>query len=439
MLARKIDQRLLAWKQQGNHNPLVIKGLRQCGKTSSALAFARQNYRHVCYLNFVEDSHVSQSFASSLRVDDIVMYLSALPGAKPLVPHETCIILDEIQECPQARTALKFFKLDGRYDVIATGSLLGVSGYAEPTSISVGYETIIEMTPMDFEEFLWANGISSEVIDAVAGHAERHEPVPPLLHQRFRELLLQYVMVGGMPAVVDYYVKHRQISEVTKMQRDIVNSYRDDMLKHAPAAEKGRIRECFNSIPRQLAKENKKFQYSIIKKGASAKQYEGSLQWIEDAGIVRRCHNLSITELPLDGNAINDIFKVYMSDMGLFVSMLDEGTAYDILQGNLQGYKGAIFENLAADMLSKMGRKLYYFHKDSGLEIDFVTRHSGQCCLLEVKSTSGNVKSSKTVLANPGKYHVEKCLKFGDYNVGPDGPIATYPLYLLPFCLKAEP
>ena len=202
------------------------------------------------------------------------------------------------------------------------------------------------------------------------------------------------------------------------------------MVKYADKKDKSRIKECFQSIPKQLAKENKKFQYSVVRKGSTASKYAGSLQWIEDAGIISRCYNLSITELPLDGNADKDTFKVYMRDMGLFVSMLEDGTQYDILQGNLFGYKGAIFENLIADIFSKMGRRLYYYHKDSGMEVDFVIRYKGECVPVEVKAMSGNVKSTKTILHHPEKYHVYHAIKLGDYNVGRNGQILTLPLYM---------
>ena len=216
---------------------------------------------------------------------------------------------------------------------------------------------------------------------------------------------------------------------VLEIQRNI-DQYEDDMIKYADDSDKPRIRECFESIPKQLAKENKKFQYSVVRKGGKASQFAGSLQWIEDAGIICRCHNLSITELPLDGNAIDEVFKVYMVDTGLFVSMLEDGTQLDIIRGNLFGYKGAIFENLIADIFTKLGRKLYYYRKDSGLEVDFVMRYAGECTLVEVKATSGNVKSTKTILAHPEKYHVSKAIKLGDYNVGVSGMVATLPLYM---------
>lgn len=432
MLKRKIEQRLQEWKRSPNRKPLLIKGCRQCGKTYSVLDFAKKNYKHVVYLNFFENPDYCSVFEGSLEIDNITMLLSALLGSEAVFePGNTILVLDEIQECPDARTALKFFHLDGRYDVIGTGSMLGVRGYGkEPKSIPVGYETTIDMSPLDFEEFLWANGISEVVIDSLRKNIRGVTPVPAALHKKMRQLLLQYTVVGGMPDVVQTFVDTKRLDEVLNMQRDIVRSYEDDMIKYANQKDKSHILECFQSIPKQLSKENKKFQYSVVKKGSTASKYAGSLQWIEDAGIISRCYNLSATELPLDGNAQDDVFKVYMRDCGLFISMLEDGTQFDVLQGNLARYKGAIFENLIADMFTKMGRKLYYFHKNSGLEVDFVIRYKGECTLVEVKASSGNTKSTKTILAHPEKYHVNSAIKLGDYNVGRSGEILTLPLYM---------
>ena len=432
MLRRKIEQTLLEWKSKPDHNPLVIMGCRQCGKTSSVLAFAKAHYPNVVYINFLENPAYRSIFLESLDIDHLIMMITAMLGEKArFVASKTVLILDEIQDCPEARTALKFFKLDGRYDVIATGPLLGVCGYGKsPKSIPVGYESVVDMMPMDFEEFLWANGMPQHNIAYLRTCLNTEQPVPEALHFRFRELMLQYTVVGGMPAVVQAFVDSHDMHRVWLMQRDIIHSYQDDMIKYADAVDKSRIRECFQSIPRQLSKENKKFQYSVIKKGGTASKYAGSLQWIEDAGIICRCYNLCLPDLPLDGNAISDIFKVYVCDTGLFISMLEDGTQSDILQGNLSGYKGAIFENLVADCLRKMGRKLYYFHKDSGLEIDFVIRYRSKSTLLEVKANTGNAKSLKTVLAHPEKYHVEQAIKLGEYNIGRTNQTLTLPLYM---------
>ena len=439
MYKRKIERILSQWKSKKEHKPLVIKGCRQCGKTSSVVDFANKNYKHVVYMDFHEHKEYKSFFAGALDVDTLTMTISAgIRGAR-FVAGETCLVLDEIQDCPNARASLKFFKLDGRYDVICTGSLLGVNGYRtkeeqieeENASVPVGFEQIVTMYPMDFEEWLWANGIKQQHIDYLRNCLLDETPVAEGIHIRMRELLLRYVVVGGMPEAVSTFLNTNNMNDVLDVQHGIIETYKADMLKYARQEDKPHIRECFESIPAQLAKENKKFQYAVIRKGARSSQYAGSLQWIEDAGIIHRCHNVAITELPLDGNAIPDVFKVYMTDIGLLISMLEEGTAWSVLQGNLLGYKGAIFENLAADILCKMGRKLYYFQKDGGLELDFLIRYKGECCPLECKARSGNAKSIQTVLKHPEHYHIMKALKFGDYHIGRNGQLLTLPFYMM--------
>ena len=438
MLRRKIDDILLEWKESENRKPLVIKGCRQCGKTSSVVAFAKKHYPHIVYLDFHEHREYKAFFAGALDVDTITFNMTLnLPNSR-FVEGKTVLIFDEIQDCPSARSSLKYFKLDGRYDVICTGSLLGVNGYKtaeeleeeQNASIPVGFEEIIEMYPLDFEEWLWANDVQQQHVDYLKQCLEQEIPVNLSVHQRMRELLLRYVIVGGMPEVVTTYLKTNDMQRVIKRQHSIIETYKSDMIKYARNEDKARIRECFDSIPAQLARENKKFVYSVIQPNARAKQYRGSLQWIEDAGIIRRCYNLHITELPLIGNADMNTFKVYMADIGLLINMLDEGVQWKILQGDLLGYKGAIFESLMADILGKIGRKLYYFHKSSGLELDFVIPYKGKCTPLECKATTGNTKSLKTVLKHPEHYHVYHALKVGDYNVGRNGPILTIPFYM---------
>ena len=439
MYKRKIEKVFQEWKNRKGHNPLVVKGCRQCGKTSSVLDFAHKNYQHVIYLDFHEHREYKAFFNGALDTDTLTMTISAgIKGAK-FVEGQTCLVFDEVQDCPFARSSLKFFKLDGRYDVICTGSLLGVNGYKTKedseeqaaASIPVGFEQHVTMYPMDFEEWLWANDIQEQHIEYLHQCLVNEVPVEDGIHQRMRELLLRYVVVGGMPQAVVTFMETNNINEVQEVQRSIIESYKSDMLKYARQEDKSHIRECFDSIPAQLAKENKKFQYSVIRKGGRSSQYEGSLQWIEDAGIIQRCFNTTITELPLSGNAIREVFKVYMTDIGLLVSMLDDGTAWNILQGNLHGYKGAIFENLASDMLCKMGRKLYYFQKEGGLELDFLLQHKDECLPLECKARTGNAKSLQTVLKHPEHYHISHAIKSGDYNVGRNGPLLTIPHYLI--------
>ncbi|MBO4874331.1 MAG: ATP-binding protein [Bacteroidales bacterium] len=433
MYKRKIEYFLLEWKNDPDRKPLVIKGCRQCGKTSSVLEFARKNYKNVIYMDFHEQKELCSLFEGSLQIDYLTVAISAAIPSARFEKGKTCLIFDEIQDCPQARSSLKFFKLDGRYDVICTGSLLGVNGYRTSDanySVPVGFETIIDMNPMDFEEWLWVNGIQDSVIELLKTSLAEEKPVPKPIHDRMRQLMLQYIVVGGMPEAVKKFFATHDINQVVAIQRNIVEEYKTDMVKYANHEDRNRIRECFESVPRQLSKENKKFTYSMVRKGGRSKDYVGCLQWIEDAGIIHRCYNLSITELPLSGNAMQDSFKVFMADTGLFISMLDEGTQSDILQGNLFGYKGAIYENVVADILGKMGRKLYYFHKTDGIEIDFMMRYKGECTPLECKARTGNAKSLSTLLKHPEKYHVYHALKLGDYNVGREGALLTLPLYM---------
>ena len=433
MYKRKIEYFLLEWKNDPDRKPLVIKGCRQCGKTSSVLEFARKNYKNVIYMDFHEQKELCSLFEGSLQIDYLTVAISAAIPSARFEKGKTCLIFDEIQDCPQARSSLKFFKLDGRYDVICTGSLLGVNGYRTSDanySVPVGFETIIDMNPMDFEEWLWVNGIQDSVIELLKTSLAEEKPVPKPIHDRMRQLMLQYIVVGGMPEAVKKFFATHDMNQVVAIQRNIVEEYKTDMVKYANHEDRNRIRECFESIPRQLSKENKKFTYSMVRKGGRSKDYVGCLQWIEDAGIIHRCYNLSITELPLSGNALQDSFKVFMADTGLFISMLDEGTQSDILQGSLFGYKGAIYENVVADILGKMGRKLYYFHKTDGIEIDFMMRYNGECTPLECKARTGNAKSLSTLLKHPEKYHVYHALKLGDYNVGREGALLTLPLYM---------
>ena len=431
MLKRKIEDTLTQWKNTPNHKPLVIMGIRQCGKTFIAQHFAEANYKTVVYINFIKQPERISAFVGSKAVDDILLSLSAQIAGVTFTPGKTCFIFDEIQECPEARTSLKFFKEDGRFDVIATGSLLGVQGYG-------GSEDIVEMYPLDFEEFLWANNISNEVIEALKKFYNEETPVPAGIHSALKQLLNLYIAIGGLPEAVNAFLSSNNMNEVSKAHQSILKEYRDDMVKYAPDKDKPHIRECFNSIPKQLAKENKKFQYNQVKPGGRSDTYLGSLQWLEDAGIICRCYNTDITGLPMEGNAKDNVFKVYVADIGLLVQMLGAGTRADILQGNLGGFKGAIYENLMADTLHKKAQSLYYFQKDSGLELDFLVRMDGECVPLEVKAKSSKAKSAKTVLAHPEKYQVKRIIKFGDYNIGREGGLLTLPTYMQ-FLLDLEP
>lgn len=454
MLKRRISDTLKVWKDTPSHKPLVIMGIRQCGKTFISQQFADEKYKHVAYINFIKQEERKTAFYGSKDVDTIILNLSAQMRNTQFVPHETCIILDEIQDCPEARTSLKFFYEDGRYDVIATGSLLGVQGYGQDkkrrrirnsvhqekgsNSVPVGYEEIVEMYPLDFEEFLWANNMSEEVIEALKRCLKEEKPVPEGIHAAMKTLLNRYVAVGGLPAAVNALLQTGNMNAVDAVWKSILKEYRSDMVKYADDKDKPHIRACFNAIPKQLAKENKKYQYSKVESGGRGEYYKGSLQWLEDADIIRRCYNTCITGLPMEGNAMENVFKVYTADIGILVAMLGPAARVDILQGNLGGFKGAIYENLMADTLIKKGQSLYYFQKDSGMELDFLIRYKGECVPVEVKARTAQAKSIATVRKHPEKYGVKHFIKFGDYNIGRDGDLLTLPTYMQ-FLLDLEP
>ena len=431
MLQRKIEKFLQTWKQVPKHNPLVVKGCRHCGKTTSILDFARKEYDHVVYLNFQEKPDYAAIFKDSLDVNYLVMLITALAGPEAVFePYRTVLVLDEIQECPEARTALKAFKMDGRYDVIAAGSLLGVKGYGkEGAPIAVGCETVVNMVPLDFEEFLWANGITSPVLDMLHQSLDRETPVPEALHLRLNELLRQYALVGGMPAVVEEYVRNHDLKKVLEMQKKILQDYEENLFVQVNKRARAKLKTVLEAVPLQLDKENKKDQYAQLKKGSKASQFEGALLWLEEAGIVTRSYNLTEPGLPLERHAVPTIFKVYMKDVGLYAAMLTGENRQKLLQGDLSGCQGAVYESLAEDLLSKSGRKLYYYHKNSGLEVDFVILHEGKSTLVKATPSTGNTKSLKTLLQQPEKYQVEQAIQLGMDNVARKGKILELPLY----------
>ena len=428
-LKRKIDAYLAAWKADPERKPLIVKGARQIGKTESIRRFSEGRYKSVVEINFALEPKYKTITEEGYDVESIIKHISLLDPSKEVLPGKTLIFFDELQEFPEIATALKAFCQDQRYDVICSGSLLGVH-YRRIQSISVGYKIDYDMYSLDFEEYLWAVGYADVTTQDLLDHMKRLIPFSESEMVVFRRLFLDYCVLGGMPGVVRSYIERGNFSGSLALQRQLLLDYEEDVRKYAEGLDQTKILSVYRHVPTQLAKENKKFQYSVVERGARSKDYDSCLSWIEDAGILHHCYNLSIPELPLDGNSEEDIFKVYMADTGLFISMLEDGTQADILQGNLLGYKGAIFENLVADFFGKMGRKLYYFRKDSGLEIDFVIKYKGKATLVEVKATNGNAKSMKQVLANPDRYHVEQAIKLADAQVERNGQVLTLPLYM---------
>ena len=428
------------WKNStGKKKALVIKGLRQIGKTYSVREFAKENYKNVIYVNFKENESAKKIFDYDLNVNRIIIDLSALFPNSRFEEGNTVIIFDEIQECANARSSIKPFCEDGRFDIIATGSLLGIKGYNKKKGkgVPTGFERVVYMKPMDFEEFLWAKGINENVIDYIRECYETKIPVSEATHQAMLRYFKEYICVGGLPYIVDRFISTNDMNVVWQEQHDIIEEYKDDFGKHLDENENeeidfsllGRINRVFDSIPAQLAKENKKFVFSTLEKKGRSEKYLPAIQWLCDFGIINLCYNLNNISEPLEGNKIDNIFKIYMQDSGLFISMLDRDCPAKILSGDLGIYKGAIFENIIADSFSKQDKKLYYFHKDSGLEIDFISKVKDEISLIEVKSTTGNTKSANTVLKNP-QYDVNLCYKLSENNVGVAENKITIPYYM---------
>ncbi len=443
MFKRKILKEFENWKTSGGKKKaLVVKGMRQIGKTSSVLEFARANYENVVYINFKENENAKRVFDSDLNVGRITIDLSALFPNAHFVENKTVIIFDEIQECANARASIKPFMEDGRYDVICTGSLLSIKGYnrKKGKGVPTGFESIIYMKPMDFEEFLWAKGIGENVIAYLKDCYEKKEPVSEATHNAMLRYFKEYLCVGGLPYVVSRFVETSDMNVVWQEQQDILEEYKDDFGKHLDENENeeidrtllGRINRVFDSIPAQLAKENNKFVYSQLEKKGRSENYQTAIQWLYDCGLINICHNLTNIAEPLEGYKIENTFKIYVQDSGLFVAMLERGTAAKILSGDLGFYKGAIYENIIADCFSKQGRKLFYFRKDSGLEIDFVENIGGEIAIIEVKATSGRSKSAKTVLSNDN-YDAKVCYKFSENNIGIADKMVTLPYYMAMF------
>ena len=429
-MKRKIEKDLIEWKENHNKKCLLVKGARQVGKTYIIDKFARENYKYYTYLNFDENPAYKTIFDGDLDVETLIKQISLrVPGAQ-LEPQETILFLDEIQNCPRARTALKFLAIDGRFDVVASGSMLGIH-YKDVPSYPVGYVDYLDMYSMDFEEFLWANGVKESSVGDISEYFEKREPVPEAMHDKMMELFREYIVVGGMPRVVLEFVNTHNFAKVLKLQKAILSDYTDDIAKYAEGAEKTKARACFLSIPKHLAKDYKKFRYSLVEPKATYRKYGGSLMWLYDAGIINFCYNLSEPALPLEGNARSDIFKVYMRDTGLLVAMLDEGSAEDIIDGNLGIYKGAIYENIVADIFAKSGKKLYYYEKDSKLEIDFFIRYQKTATAVEVKSAEkATSKSMTSIIQNHGVKHG---IKLSAKNVSGNDTVESLPLYMAMF------
>lgn len=443
MLKRTIMNTFANWKARPHH-PLVLAGLRQTGKTFAVREFGAENYRNVVYLDLRANHSIGKAFSGDFNVDDMVLSITANDTSARFVPGETLLILDEIQDCPDARSSLKYWDLDGRYDVIATGSFLGVKGFRGPYSrgIPVGYEEHAVMHPLTFAEFLENAGVSAGVTTHVREALADRTPILPAVHESLRSLYLQYLVVGGMPEAVATFLRTRDLNVVRDVQRRILSSIRDDFGRYRDASGNEKTNEtlklraeaCLDSLPIQLAKEYKKFQYSLVNaKGHSPEKADG-LQYLIDVGIAVKSHNLRELSSPLEGSKIPTEFKVFHTDTGLLMAQLEADAAANVLEGSLSAYKGAIAENMVASTFAASELPLYYYHAPSGSpELDFVASLRGIPTIIECKSSNGRATSMKYVLKNPGKYGRHPAIKFADTNVGGGEGFVTYPLYALGF------
>ena len=436
LLKRKIDEYLAEWKQDQERMPLIVKGARQIGKTASIKKFAEKNYKSIVEINFALQKQYKEIFDEGFEVDEILKNISLINPDFEFIPNDTLFFFDELQACPNCATSLKSFKLDGRFDVICSGSLMGIS-YEEIESNSVGYKEDYEMYSMDFEEFLWAKGYRDEQIDSMY---EKMLSITPLSRVEFDimiENFREYMVLGGMPAIVNSFIKNKNYSGTLKMQRQILLDYEEDITKYAKGLDKAKILNIYRKIPAFLGKENKKFQISKIEKGARNREYVGTIDWLISAGIVNACYCMDSPELPLKGNYNPDNFKLYFGDTGLLIGSLDEEVQEDLRANkNFNTYKGAIYENIVGEMLVKQGYDLYFYRNEKGtLEMDFFVRDAESLVPVEVKAEDGATISLNNLIDKEKYEDIKYGIKFGNKNIGFNGKFYTFP-YFLAFLLK---
>lgn len=433
---RKIDAFLNDWKADPFHKPLIVKGARQIGKTESIQHFAQNNYDNVVYINFALEKKFMQILADGYDVKSVIKNISLADPSVKFIPKKTIILFDEIQENPDVATTLKSFRIDGNYDVICSGSMLGIN-YKKIHSNSVGSKIDYEMYSMDFEEFLWAKGYNQEQIDSILTHMLENKPFNNNELAIFKSLFLDYCVLGGMPDVVKLYIETGTFSGTLEVQEQIRLDYEEDVRKYAEGLDQTKIISVYRSIPAQLAKENKKFQFNKIDKNARSREYTGCIEWLKDAGVVIECNCLQYPELPLKGNIEESKYKLYYPDTGLLVSALDEEAQEDLRTNkNLGVYKGALYENFVAEAFIKQGLGLFYYKKEnSTLEEDFFVRTQNDLIPVEVKSNSNQSKSLSTLIKNENYSDITYGIKLGDFNIGRANDIYTFP-YFCVFKLK---
>ncbi len=429
-IPRKIDQTLLTWRQDKARLPILLNGARQVGKTEAVRHFARSAYSNFIEVNFVEQPEYKGILLDGYSADAIVKRMSLIDPSLRFIPDETLIFFDEIQECPDIATSLKFFKQDGRFDVILSGSLLGVH-YKSISSVSVGYKTDIRLNSLDFEEFLRAQGYGDELIERVYSHLVEMRPFDELEKKLLDEKFLDFCVLGGMPRVVAMFLANGTFEGSLAAQREILADYRADVRKYASGLDQTRILNVFDSIAAQLAKENKKFQVTKVARGARFADYRGCVEWLEDAGVINLCHAMQFPSLPIKGNFDADKFKIYMADTGLLVAQLDDESQRDLRANqNLGVYKGGLYENVVGEALVKQGFSLAYYRKDdSTLEQDFFLRTANRLVPVEVKARGGCAQSLKTLIKSDHYEDIGWGIKLHGGNVGWENRVLTLPCF----------
>ena len=434
-LKRKIDDFLMGWKNNSDKKPLIIRGPRQVGKTESVRKFASENYGQVVEINFIEEPKYKIITESGYSTNEIIKSISLLDNSKKFVPNETLIFFDEIQDFPEIATALKFFCMDGRFDVICSGSMLGIN-YNRIESNSVGYKADYTMYSMDFEEFLWTKGYDSAA-DEILEHMNLLKPFSTVEMNVYNSLFLDYCILGGMPAVVRQYIEKGTFEGILDIQRQLLKDYQEDIKKYADGVDKTRILNIFRHIPVQLAKENKKFQISKVASGARFKDYRGCIEWLDEAGLINICYCMQVPELPLGGNYDDTKYKIYFKDTGLLIAMLDEEAQDDLrVNKNMNVYKGGLYESIVGEALVKSGCKLYYYKKEnSTLEEDFFLRTKTKLIPVEVKAANNKSKSLSTLIASEKYPEISYGIKLCNRNIGFENNIYTFP-HFCTFLLK---
>ena len=434
-LKRKIDDFLIGWKNNSDKKPLIIRGPRQVGKTESVRKFASENYGQVVEINFIEEPKYKIITESGYSTNEIIKSISLLDNSKKFVPNETLIFFDEIQDFPEIATALKFFCMDGRFDVICSGSMLGIN-YNRIESNSVGYKADYTMYSMDFEEFLWTKGYDSAA-DEILEHMNLLKPFSTVEMNVYHSQFLDYCILGGMPAVVRQYIEKGTFEGILDVQRQLLKDYQEDIKKYADGVDKTRILNIFRHIPVQLAKENKKFQISKVASGARFKDYRGCIEWLDEAGLINICYCMQVPELPLGGNYDDTKYKIYFKDTGLLIAMLDEEAQDDLrVNKNMNVYKGGLYESIVGEALVKSGCKLYYYKKEnSTLEEDFFLRTKTKLIPVEVKAANNKSKSLSTLIESEKYSEISYGIKLCNRNIGFENNIYTFP-HFCTFLLK---